>query len=211
MSMLAPVPITLPSDTVKPKARRGRPRKVVTELCPPTIPSVPEVGDLLPLVRKIASWFERRYHLPAGWDHDDLVHEGVLGLLRAVAKYDPTRPCSIETYAGYWVRGLLWKALKARWTDLNHEAPPPGDEMEGPWPRPETYVLYREVRDVIVNELSLAEQTLVFGAADAEPISAMARELGLSVPAAFRWHRRALKKVRRAAGVTYDPGTAVAA
>ncbi len=29
---------------------------------------------------------------------------------------------------------MLWKALKVRWTELNHEAPPPDNEMEGPWP-----------------------------------------------------------------------------
>ena len=175
----------------------------------PLVAVRPDVVALLPLVRKIASWFERRYSLPAGWDHDDLVSEGVIGLLRAVAKYDPTRPCSVETYAGYWIRGLLWKALKARWTELNHEAPPPDDEMEGPWPPPEKAVLYREVID-IVDRLEVAERVLVYGRVDNETLSALARQLGMPISTANRWHLRALRRARRAAGVMYDPEPAAA-
>jgi RNA polymerase sigma factor (sigma-70 family) len=165
---------------------------------------MPTFDELMVLVKKVSRWFERRYGLPAGWSEDDMLQEGAVGLVRAIAKYDPTRPCALETYAGYWVRGSLWRALKERWTELNHEAPPPPDDLEGPWPSPETYCLYRETRDAILDELSLAEQVLVFGAADDEPLSSMARELGLSTSAVFRWHRRALKKVRAAVGARHD-------
>jgi len=202
MSVLATVPFTAPSAPLPTPRRRGRPPKAKPAVTfQPAVPTqTPDVVALLPLVGKIASWFERRYNLPAGWEHDELVAEGVIGLMRAIKKYDASRPCSLETYAGYWIRGVIWRALKARWTDLNHEAPPPDDEMEGPWPLPERAVLCREVVD-FVSDLGIAEQVLVYGRVDEETYASLAKELGLTISAAVRWHTRALKRVRRAAGI----------
>jgi len=212
MSVLASVPFTTPSVLLPTPRRRGRPPKVRPAVTVPATfpPQQPDVVALLPLVGKIASWFERRYSLPAGWEHDDLVQEGVIGLMRAIKKFDPSQPCSIETYAGYWIRGKIWRALKERWTDLNMTAPPPDEEMEGQWPLPERAVLCREVVD-LVGHLDLAEQVLVYGRADDETYAVLAKELGLTLSAAVRWHARAVKRVRRAAGVTHGREEAEAA
>ena len=200
MNVSAPVPMPTATHQFRPRGRDRRVPKVANVACPPTIPRVPDVDDLLILVRKIASWFERRWGLPAGWDHDDLVHEGVVGLMKSLQRFDPARGASAETFCGYGVRGSLFRRAGERWDQVNHEAPPTDAELQGPWPSPETYCLYRETREAILDGLSLAEQVLVFGAADDEPLSSMARELGLSTSAVFRWHRRALKKVRAAVG-----------
>ena len=51
-----------------------------------------------------------RYH-PLGMRHSDLFQEGVLGLHKAVFRYDPTRATRFSTYATYWIRQSIRKAL----------------------------------------------------------------------------------------------------
>jgi RNA polymerase sigma factor (sigma-70 family) len=56
-----------------------------------------------------------RYH-PLGMRHSDLFQEGVLGLHKAVLRYDPGRGTRFSTYATYWIRQSIRKSLidKAR-------------------------------------------------------------------------------------------------
>ena len=56
-----------------------------------------------------------RYH-PAGMRHSDLFQEGVLGLHKAVFRFDSERGTRFSTYATYWIRQSIRKALidKAR-------------------------------------------------------------------------------------------------
>jgi RNA polymerase primary sigma factor len=42
---------------------------------------------------------------------EDLIEEGNLGLLRAVASFDPKRGCRFSTYATYWIRQAMRVAL----------------------------------------------------------------------------------------------------
>jgi len=42
---------------------------------------------------------------------EDLINEGNLGLMTAVIKYDPTRKYKFITYASYWIRQSILKAL----------------------------------------------------------------------------------------------------
>lgn len=46
--------------------------------------------------------------------HDDLVHEGIFGLLRAVERYDPERGTRFSTYAMYWIRSEVTAAYTER-------------------------------------------------------------------------------------------------
>lgn len=191
-------------STILPMRRRRRSAPVGD----PSVPRpLPALVTMLPLVEKIARWYESHWGLPAAWEHADLTQEGVVALVKASQRFDPNRNCSFATYAAYAVRGALFRALTERWTTLNSEAPPPDENLKGPWLPPERAVYFREVLDAVTNELSLAEQALIFGDADGEPISAMAAPLGLTVSSAFRWHRRAVKKVRVALGDGVGPAT----
>jgi RNA polymerase sigma-32 factor len=38
---------------------------------------------------------------------EDIVQQGNLGLLKAAAKFDPSRECRLATYAAYWIRAEI--------------------------------------------------------------------------------------------------------
>ena len=50
--------------------------------------------------------------LPGGLDRDDLVSAGVVGLIKAVDQFDPTRDVKFETYAIALVRGAILEMLR---------------------------------------------------------------------------------------------------
>lgn len=47
-----------------------------------------------------------------GLDLCDLIQEGSIGLIHAISKYDPKKGCKFLTYAIYWIRQFIIKALQ---------------------------------------------------------------------------------------------------
>lgn len=45
----------------------------------------------------------------------DLVQEGMLGLLEGVRRFDPARGVRLNTYATWWIRAYLLRAVLANW------------------------------------------------------------------------------------------------
>mgnify|MGYP006300807539 FL=1 len=62
-----------------------------------------------PLVRRIASHIGSR--LPANVELDDLIQEGMTGLLDAIQRYKPQPNLSFEAYASMRIRGAIYDAL----------------------------------------------------------------------------------------------------
>ena len=58
------------------------------------------------LVYKIASEYLRE-----GLDIDDLAQDGILGLMRAIDKFEPERGTRLSTYATWWIRQAITRAL----------------------------------------------------------------------------------------------------
>jgi RNA polymerase sigma-32 factor len=54
----------------------------------------------------------RRYGVPM----NDLVQEGVVGLLRAIGKFDPQRDVRLSTYARWWVRAAIQEHVVRSWS-----------------------------------------------------------------------------------------------
>ena len=210
MSVLAPVPFPEPAVHPETTVRRDSPCTILPfkrpvpsaiEPVPSPIPQVrPDVESLLGLVHRIASWFEHKWSLPAGMEHDDIVAIGVIGLLKSMQRFDPARRCSIETYAGYAIRGAIFRHLTKTWTALNHEAPLPDREMEGPWPSPEKAVLYRELQDAVFFRLNDIDQTLVIGRLEERTFAELGHQLRMTISSANRHHERALRRLRTELG-----------
>ncbi|MEU3896732.1 sigma-70 family RNA polymerase sigma factor [Streptomyces sp. NPDC029519] len=52
-----------------------------------------------------------RAHLEQGLDYDDLVQHGCLGLLRAARKFDASKGFKFSTYATWWIRQSITRAI----------------------------------------------------------------------------------------------------
>ncbi|MCE1249054.1 MAG: FliA/WhiG family RNA polymerase sigma factor [Firmicutes bacterium] len=69
------------------------------------------VQEHLHLVKKIAS--KLAIFLPRHIDHDDLIHEGIMGLMDAASRYNPRCGMSFANYATIRVKGSIIDSLRA--------------------------------------------------------------------------------------------------
>lgn len=68
------------------------------------------INEYAPLVKFIANKIAIR--LPANIEIDDLLSAGLIGLMDAVEKYDPTRDNKFKTYAEFRIRGAILDELR---------------------------------------------------------------------------------------------------
>ena len=68
--------------------------------------------EYLPLIQRLAHRLVSR--LPESVEVDDLINSGVLGLLDAVGKYDPSRNIQFKTYAEFRIRGAMLDDLRSQ-------------------------------------------------------------------------------------------------
>lgn len=70
------------------------------------------IMDYAPLIRFVAQRIAAR--LPSNIDIDDLISAGVIGLMDAIEKYDPTRDNKFKTYAEFRIRGAILDELRSQ-------------------------------------------------------------------------------------------------
>src|SRR3989338_3429203 len=70
-----------------------------------------QVEAYIPLVHSIAAMISGK-GLPPNIDYNDLVSDGMIGLMKAWDNFDPKRGVKFETYASYRIRGEILDGLK---------------------------------------------------------------------------------------------------
>ncbi len=104
----------------------------------------------LPSIRRLAG-----IYTVSAADRDDLVSEGILGLMNAVATFEPGRGASFSTYAGRCINNRMLTALKKSAKIKRSEEPL--DEIGSKEVSPEKIIIDREALSEIFSE---ASQTL---------------------------------------------------
>lgn len=185
------------------------------------------VEAYLPLVGAIARAVARR--LPSTVDRGDLIGDGMVGLLEAARRYDPSRGVGFGAYAGHRIRGAIYDGLRARdplsraarraaraagktaplqFVELEQAVTVP-DDADGP----EALILDADLR-VQVRRGLLAlplrdRQVLTLRFVQGLSVRSTAARLGLSVTRVVEIQRRAQQRLRRlVAGEPPRPGPA---
>ncbi len=70
------------------------------------------IMEYAPLIKFIAQKIAIR--LPSNIELDDLISSGVIGLMDAIEKYDPSRDNKFKTYAEFRIRGSILDELRAQ-------------------------------------------------------------------------------------------------
>lgn len=70
------------------------------------------IMDYAPLIRFVAQRIVSR--LPSSIEIDDLISAGVIGLMDAIEKYDPSRDNKFKTYAEFRIRGAILDELRSQ-------------------------------------------------------------------------------------------------
>ncbi len=70
------------------------------------------ISEYLPYVNRIVNRIAT--HLPPTVETDDLVNVGIIGLIQALERYDPTRDNKFMTYAVFRIKGAVLSELRSR-------------------------------------------------------------------------------------------------
>lgn len=68
--------------------------------------------EYLPYVKQIVSRIAS--HLPPHVESEDLMNAGVIGLMQAIDRFDPTRDNTLKTYASFRIKGAVLSELRSR-------------------------------------------------------------------------------------------------
>lgn len=177
----------------------------------------------LPLVGAIARSLSRG--LPSTVEVDELISDGVIGLMDALRRYDPARGVGFSAYAGYRIRGAILDGLRARdpvprrvrrrqkavETDPWNPPPPgslhflpleeallvPADESADP----EALVLEEELRQRVRLGLQALPprdlEVVVLRLVRGLPLRTVARMLSLSITRVAEIQSRGIQRLRR--------------
>jgi len=69
------------------------------------------IREFAPVIKAIAH--RLAFRLPAHLDADDLISVGIIGLMDAMTRYDPTREAKFKTYAEFRIRGAMLDEMRS--------------------------------------------------------------------------------------------------
>ena len=87
-----------------------------------------QIKKYLPMVKAIARRISTK--LPRHYDVEDLVSDGVMGLMAASDRFDPERGVKFETFATYYIKGAILDNLPKLPTIPNKQQPKPVEVVE---------------------------------------------------------------------------------
>ena len=64
---------------------------------------------------RLAVSYARKYSI-YGLPLDDLIHEGVLGIMHALDKFDTSKDFRLSTYASWWIRASIQDYILKNWS-----------------------------------------------------------------------------------------------
>jgi len=70
------------------------------------------INEYLPYVKRIVNRIA--VHLPATIEVDDLINVGIIGLIQAIERYDPSRDNKFITFAVFRIKGAVLSELRSR-------------------------------------------------------------------------------------------------
>jgi RNA polymerase sigma factor (sigma-70 family) len=75
-----------------------------------------KIAELFPLVRSLAKKYSSNSH-----DIDDLVQEGMIGVIKAVDNFDETKDTKFSTYAVFWIKKYILDYLNRHSSAIHSE------------------------------------------------------------------------------------------
>jgi len=149
------------------------------------------------LVRSLALSYSH-----CGIDHEDLMQEGFLGLLEAVRHYRGEYQTKFSTYAVFWIRKYILKAIdrELKHRQLSREA---ASEMacsplQHPEPLPGTLSPDLEPWRQLLPELEL--KVLTLSREQGLPLKEISSILGISVERVRQLRQKAIRRLNSAVG-----------
>jgi RNA polymerase sigma factor (sigma-70 family) len=153
-------------------------------------------------------------HCPYYRDRADLVQEGLLGLLEAARRFEPSRQVQFSTYAYAWIRNRVFAWLRANSngadssSKIDHNDIVEDDEMQTSIPTlepPEVdYIrndLARDLREHLVKDLDEIERLVVvlhWLSTEVSTLDTIAKALGTTRERARQIEELAFAKLRQA-------------
>ena len=140
----------------------------------------------------------------AGGDHEDLVQEGMIGLLDAIRSYDPELGTPFDAYAALCVRRRMYSAIRAasarKHAPLNDAVPLEDQTVFQPGD-PETAVIsrerHRELMERLNDCLSSTERTVLEHYLEGLSYLEISRRVGKPIKSVDN----AVQRIRRKAAV----------